>query len=114
MVFLRRGVTRHSSTGKWEAHLWDGSFVRPKKSKTSGGRSRGRQVYLGGWSSEAAAGTAYDLGALWFWGASAQLNVPPPYLLPSLLDLGTCSNHVHCLAGLLTHPPSNSAKVAFV
>ncbi len=25
-----RGVTRHSSTGRFEAHLWDSSCIRPK------------------------------------------------------------------------------------
>ena len=33
------------------------------------------QVYLGGWGTEVAAGTAYDLGALFFWGTAANLNV---------------------------------------
>lgn len=33
------------------------------------------QVYLGGWLTEVAAAVAYDLGALWFWGSSAQINV---------------------------------------
>ena len=56
-----------------QAHLWDGNYVRQKKG--NGGRTRGRQVYLGGWASEEAAGTAYDLAALWFWGEDARLNV---------------------------------------
>ena len=33
------------------------------------------QVYLGGWLTEVDAAVAYDLGALWFWGRSAQTNV---------------------------------------
>eukprot|EP00798_Chlamydomonas_sp_ICE-L_P026369 gene26369-17463_t len=44
-----RGVTRHRHTGKWEAHLWDSSFIRAKSTKAGAknGRSRGKQVYLG-------------------------------------------------------------------
>ena len=116
-------MTRHSTTGKWEAHLWDGAYSRPKKGKGSGGRSRGRQVevygactsllvfdhqdcnafgsnevaqctaviqvYLGGWGTEVAAGTAYDLGALFFWGTAANLNV-------RLVQIMVLQNCVRC------------------
>lgn len=42
-----------------------------------GGRSRGKQVYLGGWLSEDAAARAYDLAAIAFWHSDAVLNVRP-------------------------------------
>lgn len=38
-------LRRHISTGKYEAHLWDGSVQREFIAK--GGRTRGKQVYLG-------------------------------------------------------------------
>lgn len=40
-----------------------------------GGRTRGRQVYLGGYTSEEEAARAYDLAALAFLGAAAAINV---------------------------------------
>ena len=40
-----------------------------------GGRSRGKQVYLGGWENENAAARAYDLAAIAFWHSDAVLNV---------------------------------------
>lgn len=43
-----KGVTKHRCTGRWEAHIWD----------------KGKQVYLGGFSSSVAAARAYDLVAI--------------------------------------------------
>merc|ERR1719174_729543 len=43
-----RGITYHKRTGRYEAHLWEA----------------GKQIYLGGFSSEERAATAYDLMAL--------------------------------------------------
>ena len=53
-----RGVTRHRWTGRYEAHLWDSSCQR--ENKTGKGRTKGKQVYLGGYESELVAARAYD------------------------------------------------------
>ena len=55
-----RGVTFHKRTGRYEAHMWSG----------------GKQMYLGGFSSEAKAATAFDFMALKCRGDDAQLNFP--------------------------------------
>ncbi|CAG9466128.1 unnamed protein product [Pedinophyceae sp. YPF-701] len=68
-----RGVTRHRWTGRFEAHLWDSSVQR-KQSKA--GRSRGKQIYLGGFPSEEDAARAYDRASIVWWGESAMLNYP--------------------------------------
>ena len=68
-----KGVTRHKITSRWEAHLWDATYERVRK-KSSGGRTRGRQVYLGGLISDLDAARAYDLAALLFFGTRQVLN----------------------------------------
>lgn len=40
-----------------------------------GGRTRGRQIYLGGYASEEDAAKAYDMAAVVYWGEKAVLNV---------------------------------------
>jgi len=50
-------VTRHRWTGRYEAHLWDSSSARVSNTK---GRTKGKQVYLGGYESETTAAKAYD------------------------------------------------------
>ncbi|OVA13336.1 AP2/ERF domain [Macleaya cordata] len=66
------GVTRHFWTGKFEAHLWDNSYIR------EGHRRKGKQVFLGQYDNEEKAARAYDLVALKYWGpnASTKLNFP--------------------------------------
>ncbi|CAI9761033.1 unnamed protein product [Fraxinus pennsylvanica] len=67
-----RGVTRHRWTGKYEAHLWDKNCWNEAQNK------KGRQVYLGAYDDEEAAGHAYDLAALKYWGQDTILNFPLP------------------------------------
>ncbi|KAK1266964.1 AP2-like ethylene-responsive transcription factor AIL5 [Acorus gramineus] len=64
------GVTRHRWSGKFEAHLWDNTCEK------EGRKRKGRQVYLGSYSSEEKAARAYDLAALKYWGPnpSTKLN----------------------------------------
>jgi len=66
-------LLRHRVTGRFEAQLWDASAINRDRSR--GGRARGRQVYLGGYSLENQAAEAYDRAAIKFFGAQAKLNV---------------------------------------
>jgi len=74
-----KGVTRHKITNKWETHLWDATYERPRaKNAGAKGRLKGRQVYLGGYQTEIAAARVFDLGVLKFFGQSKtkDLNFP--------------------------------------
>ena len=53
-----RGVTFYKRTGRWESHIWDS----------------GRQLYLGGFSTEEEAARMYDTAALRMRGKEATLN----------------------------------------
>ncbi|KAF8751276.1 hypothetical protein HU200_012153 [Digitaria exilis] len=64
---IYRGVTRHKSSGKFEAHLWDSHVRNPTKNK------KGRQ---GAFDSEEAAAHTYDLAAIKYWGSDCKLNFP--------------------------------------
>jgi len=70
-----RGITRHRTTGRYEAHLWDSAAERACSSSPSG-RKRGKQIYLGGYADEIEAAKAYDKAALTFWDDRTRLNFP--------------------------------------
>ena len=84
-------MTKHKTTGRYEAHLWDSTYRRtkadqdapvsprsprsPKSPRSSSRRSRGRQVYLGGYSTAEEAAAAFDRAALAILGdAHGDLN----------------------------------------
>ncbi|KAL4457536.1 hypothetical protein ABPG75_012401 [Micractinium tetrahymenae] len=72
-----RGVTRHRLTGRFEAHFWDSSYVRPTNPGKKSKRTRGRQVYVGGYETELEAARAYDRAVIAYLGMGAPLNFPP-------------------------------------
>jgi hypothetical protein len=70
---MYRGVTKHRLTGRFEAHFWDSTYVRPTVGKK--GRSKGKQIYLGGFADEEEAARAYDKVALVYSGPKTPTNV---------------------------------------
>jgi AP2-like factor (ANT lineage) len=75
--------------------LWDANAQLECKV----GRTRGKQVYLGGFNDEETAATVYDIAALRFWGESAPLNFPAeqyshirPYLPLFAPSMQVCEN----------------------
>ena len=69
-----RGVSQHKLTGRWEASLWINK----------------RQVYLGGFDSEAKAAHAHDLAALVAKGPKANTNLPQESYAGDLEELAGC------------------------
>lgn len=74
-----RGVAKNSVTGRWESHLWD---PNPKP----GSKSRGHQVYLGGFKTEIEAANAYDRVAIKYWGTETPTNFPKESIDTAELD----------------------------
>jgi len=72
-----KGVTKHKTTGKFEAHFWDKTYERPQNADgRKKPRRRGKQIYLGGFDKEADAAQAYDKAAVAYLGELAELNYP--------------------------------------
>ncbi|KAK9816340.1 hypothetical protein WJX74_004088 [Apatococcus lobatus] len=69
-----KGVTRHSNTGRYEAHLWDADYVRPVTAGVKPKRARGRQLYLGAYATAQLAAQAYDKAAIRKWGKGTVTN----------------------------------------
>ncbi|GLC52380.1 hypothetical protein PLESTB_000622800 [Pleodorina starrii] len=70
----------------FEAHFWNSRA--PRK---TGGRRFGKQVYLGGFTSELWAAVAYDLAAIVFWSEKAQTNFPMEEYRAHMAFLSTLS-----------------------
>lgn len=78
-----RGVTKHRTSGRFEAHYWDSGYQRPTCSDKDQSnpklrkfnRKRGRQIYCGAYASEIEAARAYDKIAIAYAGDAAVLNV---------------------------------------
>ncbi|KAH0468978.1 hypothetical protein IEQ34_002210 [Dendrobium chrysotoxum] len=64
---IYRGVTRHKLTGRYEAHIWDKTYLNKSQNK------KGRQ---GAYDTEETAARNYDLAALKYWGTDTTLNFP--------------------------------------
>ncbi|KAL0055426.1 hypothetical protein WJX82_000331 [Trebouxia sp. C0006] len=47
-----------------------------KSTFDGGGRTRGKQIYLGGFDTEQAAARAYDIASFKFWGSGTETNFP--------------------------------------
>lgn len=71
-----KGVTKHKTTGKFEAHFWDKTYERPQNAVLKKPRRKGKQIYLGGFEKEADAAQAYDKAAVAYLGELAELNYP--------------------------------------
>ncbi|KAF1885563.1 hypothetical protein Lal_00039395 [Lupinus albus] len=84
-----RGVSRHVSTGRYEAHLWDNSVKREGKSKKG---------YQGGYDSEEKAARVYDLVALKYWGESATTNFPIGNYEKELEEMKNITKHDYVAA----------------